>query len=104
MREVIQQLVELGPLPDSVLASEDLVRLESYQERLARIEPPVTDEEAGELLKLFGPDECFGLAWALLHLIESAPGWPVPDALMPSDNPWTRLLRERADRATETGM
>ncbi|MFE7712020.1 hypothetical protein ACFU6I_41130 [Streptomyces sp. NPDC057486] len=31
------------------------------------------DEEAHVLAECFGEDLCFGLAWNLLHLIETAP-------------------------------
>lgn len=85
-------------MPDSAAASEDLARLEKYQSLLEGIQPPVTNREAEELLKLFGPDECFGLAWTVLHLIESAPGWPFGDEATQSENSWVRLLRERASR------
>jgi hypothetical protein len=98
VRTSIRELVALGPLPDSAAASEDLVRLETYQELLEGIVPPVTDEEAEALLTLFGPDECFGLAWAVLHLIESAPGWPFEREALESENPWVQLLHERASR------
>ncbi|MDX2851185.1 hypothetical protein [Actinacidiphila glaucinigra] len=33
----------------------------------------MTDEEAHALAGCFGDDECFGVAWVLLHLIETAP-------------------------------
>lgn len=48
---------------------------------------PLTEEEAVALLVCFGPDDAFGLAWTLLHLIEATPGG-VPIAAMPqpSDN------------------
>ncbi len=103
MREPIRQLVGLGPLPDSSSASEDLLRLEMYQELLEAIESPVTDEEASALLEIFGPDECFGLAWAVVHLVESAPGWPVEGAFLQVENTWIQLLRERAARGGESG-
>jgi hypothetical protein len=48
---------------------------------------------------VFGDDDCFGLAWTLLHLIESTPGWPLPAALPDLRNEWVRRLRERAKRA-----
>lgn len=98
MRTSISELVALGPLPDGAAASEDPVRLETYQSLLEGIQPPITNGEAEELLKLFGPDDCFGLAWIVLHLIESAPGWPFEDGAMQSANSWVRLLRERASR------
>ena len=50
------------------------------------VKPPVTDEEAEELVECFGPDEeaeelvecfgpddCFSLAWSLVHLVETSP-------------------------------
>jgi hypothetical protein len=48
------------------------------------------------LVKLFGPDDCLGLAWTLLHLIETAPGWPVESALVGLEGEWIDRLRERA--------
>jgi hypothetical protein len=47
---------------------------------------------------LFGPDDCYGVAWTLLHLIESAPGWPLHDCLQDIRNEWTERLRLRAER------
>jgi hypothetical protein len=68
---------------------------------LTAIKPPVTEEEATLLLNSFGRDECFGLAWALLHLIESAPAAASsvakPDA---TANEWIRRLWDRAHRDT----
>jgi hypothetical protein len=75
MRQAVRTLASLGPLPASDLAEQGEV--ERYQELLGSISAPVTDEEAAALLLLFGPDDCFGLAWTLLHLIESSPGWPL---------------------------
>jgi len=101
IRQAIQTLAGLGPLPVSSAAAEDLGRLESYQELLERITRPVSDEEAAVLMGLLGPDECFGLAWALVHLVESAPGWPLVEELSKSDNEWIKLLRDRASRGCE---
>ena len=71
VRSHIQQLVAMGPLPDS---SADEDRIATYQRLLERVTPPVSDYEARVLVRLFGPDECYGLAWEMLHLVESAPG------------------------------
>ena len=62
-----------------------------------RFKKPVTDEEACALVKLFGSDDCVGLAWTLLHLIETAPGWPIESALIGLEGEWIRRLRERAE-------
>ena len=57
----------------------------------------MTDEEAKLLLGSFGPDDCFGLAWTLLHLIETAPGARhlvvEPSA---TDNEWIQSLWRRS--------
>jgi hypothetical protein len=98
MRAEVRELVTMGPLPSTADAADDMLRLEVYQRLLESIEPPVTDGEALALATLFGPDECFGLAWALLHLIESAPGWPMLDRIPADDNEWRVLLRTRAQR------
>jgi hypothetical protein len=100
MRSEVRELGEMGPLPSSDVAAEDLFRLEEYQRLLESIEKPVSDEEAIVLLELFGPDECFGLAWAVVHLVESAPGWPLHVDMPDTDNDWLLLLRERAARGS----
>jgi len=86
MRTEIVELSKLGPLPASDKASVALVK--KFQDLIESIESPVSDKEARALITLFGPDECFGLAWTLLHLIESAPGWPIMDSLESSSSPW----------------
>jgi len=105
IREAVRQLLTLGPLPDSLVAADDVVKLEEYQRLLESIEKPVSDEEAMALVGLFGSDTCFGLAWTLVHLIESAPGWPLldrpPDAAERSE--WLHLLWSRAERARRRG-
>jgi hypothetical protein len=94
MREEIGKLSELGPLPPEGAASVEDVR--RYEELILRIKRPITDDEARVLVKLFGPDGCFGLALALVRLIESAPNWPLQDCLTNSKNLWVEELRERA--------
>jgi hypothetical protein len=96
VRESVIEFVKLGPLPDSSASAE---KIALHQVRLARIKPPVTDEEAELLAKCFGPDDCFGLAWTLLHLVESAPGRiPIKSRPSPQDNEWLRLLWDRSHR------
>jgi hypothetical protein len=98
MRPEVHELVAMGPLPDSSSGSGDMLRLEEYQRLLGAIAKPVSDEESAALAGLFGPDDCFGLAWTLVHLVESAPGWPLLDRLPSVDNEWVSLLRERATK------
>jgi len=97
MRIEIKQLETLGPLPlESDAAPE---RLEIYEHLLKSIVAPLSDEEARVLTKIFGPDQdsCFGLAWKLVHLIETAPGWPLNDCVEDTNDGWLAVLRERAN-------
>jgi hypothetical protein len=97
MRQEIIELGKLGALPSSVAVLrsnlDDLIV--RYETLITSIGKPVTDEEARVLTRIFGPDDGFGLAWTLVGLIESAPGWPLWDVLRDSDNEWIRLLRRR---------
>ena len=88
----------MGPLPASDSAEPEEV--DRYAALLKEMAPAVSDEEARALVSLFGPDDCFGLAWTLVHLIETSPSWPLYDALS-SDNEWHLLLRESTERAGE---
>lgn len=95
MRAEIERLLSLGAFPLESRASPEHVK--SVQALVAGIYPPLTDQEAAALVKLFGPDTFFGLAWTLLHLIETAPDWPIQDCLpIEIENEWVRLLRQRA--------
>jgi hypothetical protein len=94
IRQAVADFLAAGPLPDEDQSAEAVARAEDL---LRRVVAPVTREEAMVLLAGFGPDACYGLAWMLLHLIESAPG--APTALYPADadNPWVQLLRSRVE-------
>ena len=100
MRPEVIELTRLGPLRPSDSVSERSEKLIKRYERLIRaITKPVTNEEARALVKLFGPDEAFGLAWSVVGLVESAPGWPLEDALADDSNEWIRLLNQRVQNA-----
>jgi len=96
MREEIRKLAEMGPLPASDNAGEE--ELQTYENLLKAVGAPVSDEEARTLARLFGPDDCYGLAWTLMHLIETAPGWPLKDTLENTTTEWSQRLRLRAER------
>lgn len=75
VRRQVSDFIALGKLP-----SEDGEPDEALEEAVEQagalldlIERPVSDEEAHALAECFGQDVCFGLAWSLLHLIETAP-------------------------------
>ncbi|MFF7469411.1 hypothetical protein [Streptomyces sp. NPDC008092] len=93
MRSEVQAFIADGPLPDWDASSEEIDR---RGKQLTAISRPVTPEEARSLVGCFGPDDCYGVAWTLLHLIETGPNpvltvQPAPDA-----NEWLHLLWARA--------
>lgn len=102
MQPAISALLELGSLPSSATASAPKVH--AYEEQFAKIKTPITNEEAFALVKLFGPDDCFGLAWTLLHLLETAPGWPLQVALDSIGGEWKTRLLERTDQRDQMGQ
>lgn len=93
MQSAISSLLEMGPLPDPDDASPDV--LQKFQGLLTEIHQPITDEEALQLAKLLGPDDCFGLAWTLVHIIETAPGWPLKEAISSLNEDWRNILNDR---------
>jgi hypothetical protein len=94
VRPEVVNLVSQGPLPPSLSSVE---RIKTWQIALEKIMPPLTNDEAGALVALFPAveDDCFGLAWTLIHLIETAPDWPSEQALQNQNNPWVMCLRQR---------
>ena len=96
MRPEIKRLLLLGPLPSEEDASVDHLRL--VEAELKSVTKPVADDEARAMVSLFGPDDCFGVAWSFLHLIETAPGWPLADCLANLESEWVVSLRDRAVR------
>ena len=96
MQTPVEELVMLGPLPSS--EKSDIAKLQKFETALAKIRQPISDDKARALVRLFGPDDCFGLAWCLLHVIETAPNWPLQDCLRLSGNEWVDRLKERAHR------
>jgi hypothetical protein len=98
MQQAVSALLGLGPLSGSAAAT--VQTMQAFEEQLSKVRTPITDEEARALVRLFGPDDCLGLAWTLLHLIETAPGWPVESVLSGLEGEWGERLRERAQRVT----
>ncbi|MGD9920451.1 MAG: hypothetical protein AB7V13_03245 [Pseudorhodoplanes sp.] len=93
MQIAIEELRRLGPLPESTKA--DPAQLEEVQNLLAEVATPVSDDDAKILVSLFGPDDCYGLAWTLLHLVDTAPGWPIEECLTDFENEWILRLKRR---------
>ncbi|KOU15442.1 hypothetical protein ADK52_35210 [Streptomyces sp. WM6372] len=81
------------PLPSEEDDSEDGdAAFEEMTQALHAIEKPITNEEAMLLIECFGDDECFGLAWTLLHIVESAPLPPVTSQPPADSNVWISRL------------
>ena len=58
---------------------------------------PVLREEADLLVTLFPKGSCFGIGWTLLHLIETARGWPIEETLAQcTSHEWRERMASRA--------
>ena len=102
VRSEVEELRKMGPLPSEKESIEDpSPLLEKYQHLLLSIERPVTDDEADVLAGVFGVDDCFGLAWTLAHLIETAPNWSAETYPNAAENEWVNRLRDREKRWRE---
>ncbi|WP_328488067.1 hypothetical protein [Streptomyces zaomyceticus] len=93
MRTEVQTFVAEGPLPDWGGSEEEIDRRDRQLRAIAR---PVTGEEARALVSCFGPDDCYGVAWSLLHLIESGPNPVLATDPGPDSNEWHQRLYLRA--------
>jgi hypothetical protein len=100
VRKEVREFIDMGPIPDSDSATEE--QLDRLGAAINKITRPITREEAELLVTAFGPDECYGLAWTLLHLIETAPGNAPVETEPPAEaNEWVRRLWERAERGRQ---
>lgn len=97
IRKEVREIKLLGALPNEQADEE---AIERYEKVLSAIKKPVTDEEAKILVTLFGPDDAYGAAWTLLHLVESAPSWPIEECLK-GQGLWLDRLRRRAANSRE---
>ncbi|MEU4451353.1 hypothetical protein AB0F44_08480 [Nocardioides sp. NPDC023903] len=92
MRQEVLDLVRFGSLPSEDSSDKQINEAETL---LSRLSKPLSDEEANALVAVFGPDDCHGLAWTLLHLIETAPSARTATYNRGDDSPWIRLLNDR---------
>src|SRR3546814_1883187 len=97
VRSEIFNLIDLGPLPSEAGSVTDVARRQTLIQSIA---PPLTLAEATALAGVLGPDNCFGLAWTVVHLIESAPGWSV-EHVPSGSSPLLDTLRGRASNAQD---
>ncbi|GJF32778.1 hypothetical protein KNE206_54780 [Kitasatospora sp. NE20-6] len=99
MRPEVQTFTADGPLPDWNSTEEEIDR---RCEQLQAISRPVTAEEAEALAACFGPDDCYGVAWTLLHLIETSPRpMPVIPPPGPDASDWHHTLWGRWGNADD---
>lgn len=97
MREEIKKLVSKGVLPAEGVAN--IEDLKSIELAISLIDAPLSDDEAKALVSILGVDECFGIAWSILHLVETAPHWPIKECLTETNNTWISILIKRAKNA-----
>jgi hypothetical protein len=106
MRPEIIELERLRRMPDETTVLREGLNemVGNYEPLLGSIREPVTDEDARVLVNPFGagPDSLFGLAWAVLHLVESAPRWPLADCLTYTESQWIPRLSRRVENSTTT--
>ncbi|MBO8184785.1 hypothetical protein [Streptomyces spirodelae] len=98
IRRAVQELLDAGPLPSEEASEEEIA---SAQHLLEQIAKPVSGEEAQALTAAFGSDDCYGLSWTLLHLIETAPSAHNANYSQNTDNPWVELLNSRVEFGKE---
>lgn len=99
MRDAVRQLASLGRLPDETSTQAEIDPRATLLDEIGRDRP--SRAEISALIDVFPSDEgeCFGLSWALLHIIESGPDWPVWDILETRKGWWIDLLRLRLRNA-----
>ena len=96
MRPSVVAVLALGRLPDESVEDIDVWR--RFEAALAALPERCLDDEAAALLDSLpdGEGSAYGMAWTLLHFIETAPSWPLW-AELDDRSPWVALLRRRVD-------
>lgn len=104
IRKEVWDFLALGRLPTTAPLAADVTPavIARHEAALNGIPRPVSDHEAAVLVTGFGTDDCFGLAWSLIHLIETSPaakaGRLLTERPAAAANEWVWLLWERAQR------
>jgi hypothetical protein len=89
-RPAVLRLAALGQLPHELdITDADLRERETLIDSL---EPPASDEEERLLLPLLGEGTCWGLAWGVVHLVESSPSWPDWEGVRVLPAEWREML------------
>lgn len=93
IQESVRALELLGPLPSEDDATDEILR--GWEALLKRVHVPISNDDALVLAGLFGPDLCYGLGWSLLHIVETAPNWPVEGATDRMPQEWSERVMTR---------
>lgn len=96
VRPEVQRFVESGPLPGEDAPLEEIQKRER---ELLAIDLPASNEEARLLVKLFGPDQLYGMNQTLRTLIESAPENPLTSEPPDDANRWVKDMWARIENA-----
>ena len=71
MQYSIIQLKILGQMPDSLTDNPAEYLVGKYEELLAKVKTPLTEEEVEVLISIFPDSTMYEVEWALLHLVET---------------------------------
>lgn len=102
IRDELLKLQALGAMPsEQSVIGKDIAIIKAYQTLLEVITGDVTPDEIRILVGLFGEyeDSFFGLKWAIVHLIEDCPEWPLMECIPDIENEWIQTLRIRLKNA-----
>jgi hypothetical protein len=97
IRDAVLTLIAMGRMPTEDVGDDTC--WEPWERAVRALINPATDEEAAAVLDVLprGENSAYALAWHLLHVVESAPGWP-ESTVLDDRSPWVVFLRERAER------
>lgn len=105
IRPEIEELERLGPLPADDDDDPGIDRkLFDVEHLLAAVDPPVTVEEGRVLAALFPRDggTCYGLAWSLLHLIETLDADDLGAVVTGVNSAqWRKMFEQRLENAED---
>jgi len=96
LRPEVLTLAAFAPLaPEDDWEVDDI---DAFAAAIEAVHPPITAEEREALLPVFScshEDSVYGVAWGVLHLLESSPsdGWQ--ERLDTAGHPWLELLTIR---------
>ena len=98
--QILIELYQIGKLPSAKDSNSDNFPLDKFDELLQQFNTPITESEAIKLINLSPPIDtgCYGVEWALLHLIETVDVKVLQNVLDNSEeNELKRLIQIRLD-------